>query len=435
MMPKTLSILVFLCTVLISKILFSTENQIEMPFVNHDQALPLYQKKFTNLLIYPTPDSFKYFISPYLSPKAIIQTYKHFKILNQTPDLLDYCPTSTVLDLKEIKTLYFINAGNNPSPENVILYSNNSKTAIIPESISPEIRPNKICALLSSNKIFPFKQHAEVVWVARDLDNFCVSLKTNENKFTIIACGNLHEMNFEKDLASIWKAYNLKGSGKFLVATRYFLTIPFVKYFEYISPFLAKFFNPLKDWLWTALCLADTPVYLDHHGAWVADSADMYDHNVLKPILLRILWFSFCYLHAGLEFHIFVFPFHVLAYTTYTELMPTKEISYALISLMSWFFTIMFGLTIFPPNLIFYLLQKMLWSDLRGEPFVAKNSKHFLAFVIEPQNTMWALPFMIERPKTNFISTILFFGNLFFPIFFKLAINFFIVKFQQLHWP
>jgi len=36
-------------------------------------------------------------------------------------------------------------------------------------------------------------------------------------------------------------------------------------------------------------------------------------------------------------------------------------------------------------------------NDISGNLFLAKDSKNFLTFDIEPQNTMWALPFFVKR--------------------------------------
>jgi len=88
-MPRSISILVSLCVVLISKVSFSTEIQIKL---NHDQA-QLTQDNLTvvsNLLIYPTPHAFKLYILPLLSSKTVIQTYEFFKILKPKQDLCEW---------------------------------------------------------------------------------------------------------------------------------------------------------------------------------------------------------------------------------------------------------------------------------------------------------------------------------------------------------
>ena len=176
-MPRSISILASLCVVLISKVSFSTEIQIEL---SHDLA-QVSQNNLTvisNFLIYPTPHTFKLYILPFLSSKTVIQTYEFFKILKPKQDLcewLDCCKTSIVRDLKDLKTLYYINQ-NKPSPLNTILYSKNSKSAITLGVISPEVKPNETCALLLFNEIFPFEEYElyseEVVWVAKNLNNF-----------------------------------------------------------------------------------------------------------------------------------------------------------------------------------------------------------------------------------------------------------------------
>merc|ERR1712034_304460 len=139
----------------------------------------------------------------------------------------------------------------------------------------------------------------ENVWVARNLNNIFVTLKVNENMFVPIARGNLHKMHLYNVLECIWQAYNLKGLEKFLFAARYFFTIPFLKYFQYISCPLGKFFNKLKESTWR-------------------DCTKMNVHNFSELILFRILWMIFCYIHAGLEYQILMFPFHVIGYMACT---------------------------------------------------------------------------------------------------------------------
>jgi hypothetical protein len=273
---------------------FSTETHMEQIPQRNLNAI-------NNLLVYPTPHAFKFYILPFLSSKAVIQTFEHFKILYPKLDLckwLDYCETSIVQDLKDIKTLYYINQ-NKPSPFNTILYSQNSKTAIIPEVVSPNIRPNESCALLLFNQIFPFEQYQlvsqEIIWVARNSDNFFVALKTNGENFTLVARGNLYNINFNNGLECIWEIYNLKGFQKYFFMFQYFLTIPYVKYFEYVSPFLGKIFQKLKDHTWRDLSIMNV-------------------NNFFTLISFRIIWLIFCYIHAALEFQIFMFPFCTVAY-------------------------------------------------------------------------------------------------------------------------
>merc|ERR1712034_134684 len=267
-------------------------------------------------------------------------------------------------------------------PFNTILYSQNSKTTIIPSVVSPNIRPNESCALLLFNEIFPFEQHQllsqEIVWVARNLDNFFVALKTKEDKFTLVARGNLYDMNFDKDLENIWKVYNLKGFEKFLVTLLYFLTIPYVKYFECTSPFLGKMFHKLKDCAWR-------------------DCTNMNVKNFFTLILSRIMWLSVCYIHTTLEFYLFMFPFEFFFAVTY----------FTISSKFKWFFfdplipyivQIPYFSYILSINInIFHLLDKTIENDLTGNLFSTNDLKRILSYHIEPKNKMWALPFMVER--------------------------------------
>jgi len=417
------SILVSLCVVLIWQSLLSTTSQIELSLLNHDQHL-LPQKNIVTVndfLIYPNPHAFKYFILPYLNSKTFIQTYEYFKVSHPKLEickLLDNCETSNVLDFKETKTLYYINQ-NTTSPLNTILYSETSKTAIIAKLVSSEIKPNETCALLRSNEIFPFKEKLFLslesqcgVCVARNLNNFFVTLKTNDDNFTPVARGIFYEMNFHnfKDLESILSIHYLKRPEKFIITTRYFFTIPFLKYFEYVSPLLGTVFNKLKDYTWQDFRISDlkgNPLM------------DLKDVCFSKVIPCRIFWIILNLIHAGLEYQIFVLPFDFLAYTLFTFTSFNKlekEFQFLLCLVFSMYFDGM----VFPLNIISNLFVKTIENDISGNFFLAKDSENFLTFDIEPKNTMWALPFFVKREpsvRAQFV---------WFTIFFSLLLKFWI---------
>jgi len=151
------------------------------------------------------------------------------------------------------------------------------------------------------------------VWAARNSNNFFVTLKTNDDNFNPVARGILYEMNFDKDLESILAIHDLKGIDKFIMTTRYFFTIPFVKYFEYISPLLGTVFNKLKDYTWQDFRISDL------NGNPLMDLK-----NVLKLIPCRIFWIILNLIHAGLEYQIFVLPFDFFIYTLFT-FGPVKD--------------------------------------------------------------------------------------------------------------
>jgi hypothetical protein len=418
-MPRSISILVSLCVVLISKVSFSTEIQIKL---NHDQA-QLTQDNLTvvsNLLIYPTPHAFKLYILPLLSSKTVIQTYEFFKILKPKQDLcewLDCCKSSIVRDLKDLQTLYYINQIK-PSPLNTILYSKNSKTAITLDIISPEVKPNETCALLLFNEIFPFKQYElhseEVVWVAQNSDNFFVALKTDENNFTLVARGNLHNMNFHEDLECIWHVYNLRRFEKFLITFQYFLTILYVKYFEFVSPFLGKIFHKVKDDTWR-------------------DCRNMNINNFFDLILSRIMWVMLCYTHAALEYHIFMLPFNavITLHAVLLNFFTLPTIIFFLFPVIPYFMDVRCGSEDYTTN-IFALFIETIKNDLSGKHFLAKNSKTFLTYKIEPQNTMWILPFMVERPQKNLHLMLLTTGSI-FSLYFLYSFLYYFFHFSIFH--
>jgi len=413
-MPKPVSILVVLCAFLIFNILFSTATEIELSLLNHDQTLLLLQQNISttinDFLIYPHPHAFKFFILPYLTSKSFMRTYEqHLKILHPkltVGKLLDYCETSNVIDFKETKTLYYINQ-NKPSPLNTIVYSENSKIAFIPEIVSSEIKRNETCALLLSNQIFPFKSHAPVhegsircVWVARNLNNIFVALKLNVNTFTPIARGILYEIeNFDKDLECILTIHRLNGLEKFVITTRYFFTIPFVKYFEHFSPLLGICFNKLKDYTWCDL----TTMKFNRKKVTKSFLHSKMAQNVSKLILSRILWAIICFTHMSIELCIFTSPFNLVTQYAAPIIFSNPGFVTKLMSFMIFFsFVWISDENNFSRNLIFDFFIKTLKNDVCGRRFVAKDHENFLIFKIEPKNTMWALPFVVERQLTKY---------------------------------
>lgn len=155
---------------------------------------------------------------------------------------------------------------------------------------------------------------------------------------------------------------------------QYFLTIPCVKYFEYVSPFLGKIFQKLKDHTWR-------------------DLKFMNVNNFFTLISFRIIWLSFCYIHAAVEFQIFIFPFYTVAYFAIN--LPSIVVLFS--PFIPYIAHILFGFDIFSIN-TFDLLTHTITDDLSGNCFSANNLKRILIYQIEPKNKMWALPFMIKRP-------------------------------------
>jgi len=116
MTTKNLRILISLCVMILNNsISKATESQIEL--------IDMRGKLTGDLLIYPTPATFKHVILPFLSSENVIRTFYFFKNLHPALKLskwLEYFESNRVLNIaEEPKTLYWFPS----SPSKPILYS------------------------------------------------------------------------------------------------------------------------------------------------------------------------------------------------------------------------------------------------------------------------------------------------------------------------
>ena len=219
-----------------------TQIQLLTPATNKESG-QIYQhmpKQINNFLIYPTPTSFKYMILPFLSSAHIIQTYNHFKKAYPQLDLgklLEYFDSNIVLDLNESKILYRF------STLKPILYSAQTKIAIIFENFDLNIPPQCHCALLPSGKVVLFlSQNLLGSWTSQ---TFMVAENFNKNEFFVadesfapIAYGKVSKTIFKNYKKYIVDAQNLNCPKKCLLKLRYYPTIFFLKYLKLMSPCL-----------------------------------------------------------------------------------------------------------------------------------------------------------------------------------------------------
>jgi len=197
-----------------------------------------------------------------------------------------------------------------------------------------------------------------------------------DEKFLTIAHGKvsdyeLQEMRYkfrDKYVKQIWEAKNLKGWKKIIVAVRYAVTIPYIKYLQYISPFL--------DLLHTVLLKVD--IFTDRGCYYIA------------PIAIYIWLFS-RYLYAGFIFHTVTLPFHALVLFYETFFLDKKYFSLLLHCALR--------LSLFLPYSLFFpkFIDGFLQNSLENGKYVDKIK--FNSFSIEPKNKMWPIAFLI--PKTR----------------------------------
>jgi hypothetical protein len=155
-------------------------------------------------------------------------------------NVLDIQEPTTFLQPLEINLLYQFH-GEYSFLEPHILYSFKNK---LPNICEPHIviPPNSICAILSQNKIIPYKtyvmptSHQELLILKDDVgDQFFVTFEKSKGHFINIARGRqVSEKEFPDYIECIWEAYNLQGWKKSYWEIKSLLTRAYVKYIFYV---------------------------------------------------------------------------------------------------------------------------------------------------------------------------------------------------------
>jgi len=400
-MGRNFCIFIFTCT-LIVKIFLCTSTRNEKP----ENQIPLLKEQERNeiktkpsiFLIYPTPISFKHYILPHLSSDNVIKMYGHVSTFRPELDLSKWFEgfaKNSVVDFRnsfEKKILF--RAPDTFQSKWTILYSPQNRSAINTTIVGLDHIPvDTFCAFLENNQnIVPLeKKNLNInvtLWSLCDRE-FHKFFVCDEN-FVTISCGkmSLEALN-TTTVELIWETKNLRGWKKIFVTLRYFLTIPFIKYLKLISP-LVNFF----DFIWSSF------VYDKCH--------EVNDCCCLFGILHDIFSISGWYIYRFFVFHTITLPFHALAILIETFLFDNNMFSlftYSIFHALCFLSNSLF----FPRSIDNFLKFELssLTFRVKKLPFVEKF--RLVDFDIEPKNTMWSLPFLIPRNRTDFFHLLLVF--------------------------
>jgi len=393
-MGRTLSIFIPLY-LLVLNILFCTGTKtIQIQVINPNQygsevmasSQPeLKKKQISYLLISPTPASFKYHILPYLPSENVIKIYDHFRKSYLKLDLekwLEGFIINPVVDFTDSFKKKILFRSPYQSPSFPILYSQKTKHAVTVPNLDFILLPDNICAFLeSTQKIVPFVSKAvspDQHFLGVDDPTFG-TLYVCDEQFLTIAHGKLSTYEFWENennenagwyVKYIWEAKNLNSYKKFLIAVRYFVTLPFIKYLKCISPLLDS-----------------------AHAVWMRleSICGGYTSTLCGPIFLW-LWFIFLYIYIGFIFHTITLPFHALALPL--ELFVVEENYFSLF--IHW----VVRLSLFLPYSLFFpkFIDGLLINDLPTDGNYTDKIK-LNSHTSEPKSEMWSFSFLIPRKR------------------------------------
>jgi len=415
-MKRTLLCLIPLCLLNLNILLCMAtknipDNQIQLLHSNQygSQVMTSEQsklkKQLSNLLISPTPGSFKHEILPYLPSENVIKLYDHFRSFHPQLNLekwLEGFITNPVVDFTDSfeKKILF------RSPYQVlflpILFSQKTKITITVQNLDFILLQDHLCVFLeSTQKIVPFFLKAvsshQNFFVADDPEfrTFFVC----DEQFLTIAHGTMSDHEFYENENSedgwyvkhISEAKNLKGWKNFAVALRYFVTMPYIKYLKCISPIL-DLLN--AAWLRVFTCLESD------------------DPGILKAIFLGLSMYIF----KSLSFYISALPLEALALSLQMFLLKKKyfllRIHWGLSLSLLLPYSLLFPKFIdgFLKNVIFRLDCKYV-EEIKLNSFNAKpKSKMWLfSFLISKKRSFWFYFWLVCCVTTNFFSLFLIF--------------------------
>jgi len=168
-MKRILIIFISLCLLVLNILLCEATkmftNQIQILNLNQNRSEvmnsdKIYFKQLSNLLIYPTPATFKYCILPYLSSENVIKMYEHFRNFYPKLNLEKWFEgfiTNPVIDFTDSFEEKILFRSPYPFLSLPILFSQKSKLAITIKNFNFKILPDNVCAFLeSTQKIVPF---------------------------------------------------------------------------------------------------------------------------------------------------------------------------------------------------------------------------------------------------------------------------------------
>ena len=321
--------------------------------------IPLY-----GFLIYSSNANFKNCILPFISSSEnLLKFFFHFQKLNPNVDLEKFLPYSrlkvTVLDgLQNSYVAYIFENQFNPilisTPISAPIYK-----TIDCSYIDETIDENSICALFSLNKIFVLKSYIlpknQEVFAARDEsdDMFFVALKKTKEKLIGISHGKIEQNNIEFPdyLNVILDAHNLNVLSKL--------------YFKWLD-FWVKYNNGIRK---NFLKARETCV------------------GPLVKWICCFIWFP---LTIGLIFyyHALMLPFHIFSIPLEFFLCEQNSNVGKMIKNFNQFW-------LFPYS--FYFIFRLCFAPF--DLHTKLNGIEIGSNDIEPQKTMFAVPYLIERKQ------------------------------------
>lgn len=398
-MGRNFCIFIFTCTLIVNIFLCTStrngkpENQI--PLLKEQERNEI-KTKPSIFLIYPTPISFKHYILPHLSSDNVIKMYGHVSKFRPELDLSKWFEgfaKNSVVDFRnsfEKKILF--RAPDTFQFKWTILYSPQNKSAINTTIVGLDHIPlDTFCAFLENNQnIVPLEKNNlninVTLWSLCDLE-FHKFFVCDEN-FVTISCGKMSlEALHTTTVGLIWEAKNLRGWKNFFVTLRYFLTIPFIKYLKLISP-LVNFF----DFIWSSFC----------HDCQLQDLEDCLNFcccfcGILHDIFVIFGW----YIYRFFVFHTITLPFHALAILIETFLFDKNMFSLLTYSTLHTF-CFLFSSLFFPRSIDNFLKFELSSLTFKVKQLSFLENFKLVDFDIEPKNTMWSLPFLAPRNRTDF---------------------------------
>jgi len=421
---------IFLCT--------ATKNFVEnqIPLLNASQKVMASSqsnfKPLSDLLIYPTPASFKHHILPYLPSENVMKLYNHFRSFHPKVDLekwLEGFITNPVIDFTDSFEKIILFRSPYQFLSLAILYSPKTKLAITVPNLDFIILPDTaICAFLKPpQNIVPFVSKAvspdQKIFFMDDPkctravrspqgcfyvdDPKCASVVGNgherifkyrtffvcDEQFLTIAHGNItnYELRENEDrgwyVEYIWEAHNLTGWKKFVVGVRYFVTLPFIKYLQCISPLLDLVY---KFWpSFNIRTMIDN--FFDAHVSNWCHKGSYFTCLLTHDCIFLFYW----YILTAFIFHTMTLPFHTFSFFLEKFIFPKNYLS--LLVHCGLHISLCLPYSLFYPKFIDgFLYNATVWAKLESD--YVDNTK-LNSLNTEPKTKMWSFSFLIPRKR------------------------------------
>jgi len=175
------------------------------------------------------------------------------------------------------------------------------------------------------------------------------------------------------------KQKNLKGWKKFVLAVKYIVTKPFVKYIDCISPIL-NFVH--------AIVLKVHIIMDAHFGYPEYDKCEWFIISLWFPLFL---W----YIYKGFIFHTITFPFHALAFSLEFFLLDKNYFSWIIHCSLHLFLFLSYSL--FFPKFIDGFLKNAFKCNYKNKFLNYTNEPN--SFNSEPKSEMWSFSYLIPRQR------------------------------------